>query len=264
MISNIAYPAENKYQKVKEETKDVAESPLKMAKTCLENIFSKCQIIKEQFPDSRKMGAFYAVIHVCEMYFKEGKFRMCLRFIDWVNKMQDGFEHLPDYVKSSYYYYEGLLYLFRYKYLESEKSMNLSVKNCTKEKDKFFRNIQLYFIPLNMMLGIFQEEEMLEKFNFPYYIQISKACQEGSLGMFEAEMAKYENKFLKIGIFLFMEKLKNIVLRNLFKKAYEANQSNHINQIETLVDQYNKSLEDVKSEDYTVDEYDKVDKIGME
>lgn len=79
MVVEIAKPAEKEYQRVKEETKDVAESPLKMAKTCLENIFSKCQIIKEPFPDSRKMGAFYAVVHVCELYFQERKFRMCLR-----------------------------------------------------------------------------------------------------------------------------------------------------------------------------------------
>ncbi len=64
MISQIADKAEKIYQDTKEETKDVAESPLKIAKTCLETIFNKCQGIKEQFPDSRKMGAFFAIVKV--------------------------------------------------------------------------------------------------------------------------------------------------------------------------------------------------------
>ena len=64
MISQIADKAEKIYQDTKEETKDVAESPLKIAKTCLETVFNKCQGIKEQFPDSRKMGAFFAIVKV--------------------------------------------------------------------------------------------------------------------------------------------------------------------------------------------------------
>lgn len=79
LLKDIAYIAEENYQTVKEETKDVVESPLKIVKTCLETIFNKCQGIKEPFPNSRKMGAFFAIIKMCEIYFRDGKFRMCLR-----------------------------------------------------------------------------------------------------------------------------------------------------------------------------------------
>jgi len=108
-----------------------------MAKVTLENMFSKSQIIKEQFPDSRKLAAFYVVIHICEMHFRDGKYRMCQRFISWVEKMQEGFELLPQHTKVSYFYFEGLLSLFSYNYIKSFKSLSYCMDNCKKEAADF-------------------------------------------------------------------------------------------------------------------------------
>jgi hypothetical protein len=50
----------------------------------LEKIFNKAQILKEEFPNSRKVAAFYIVNHLCEVFFKAKQYRTCLRFISWV------------------------------------------------------------------------------------------------------------------------------------------------------------------------------------
>lgn len=54
--------AEKTYKANGEEQKEITESPIKIAKVTLEGVFNKCQSIKESFPDSRKLAAFYVSI----------------------------------------------------------------------------------------------------------------------------------------------------------------------------------------------------------
>jgi aspartyl-tRNA synthetase len=63
-LKDLSYIAEKNFTASKEETKEIKESPLKVAKVTLETVFNKSQIIKESFPDSRKLAAFYAIIHI--------------------------------------------------------------------------------------------------------------------------------------------------------------------------------------------------------
>ena len=58
-IKELAYLAEKTYKTIGEEQKEITESPLKIAKVTLENVFNKWQSIKEPFPNSRKLAAFY-------------------------------------------------------------------------------------------------------------------------------------------------------------------------------------------------------------
>jgi hypothetical protein len=75
-LKDLSYLAEKAYKASKEESKELSDPPLKMAKVTLETVFNKSQIIKESFPDSRKLAAFYTIIHICEMFFRAGKYRM--------------------------------------------------------------------------------------------------------------------------------------------------------------------------------------------
>ena len=78
-FKKLAFSAEKRYKELGEESKDVSESPMKLGKMGLENIFRASQMTIEEFPDSRKLAAFHAVVHMCEMHFREGRYRMCLR-----------------------------------------------------------------------------------------------------------------------------------------------------------------------------------------
>jgi hypothetical protein len=243
-LKDIATPAEEEYKKVKEETKDVTEPPLKLAKMSLENAFNKSQIIKEPFPDSRKLAAFYVVIHIWEMYFIEGKYRMCQRFVSWVEKMQDGFELLPNHTKISYFYYEGILNLFSYHYLKAHKSLTYWVEHWD-ESGGFKSRVTRYLVPINILFGEFPEDELLKTHNLKEYKGIAEACETGDLILFENSMAKYEEIFLKTGVYLVIEKLKNLVHRNFLKK-YTSAEDTHIIKLEPLWEAYNKVMEESK------------------
>lgn len=87
------------------------------------------------------------------------------------------------------------------------------------------------------------------------------ACEKGSLALFESAMAKNEENFLRTGIYLVMEKLKNVVFRNFFMGIHEKNEKNHIMKLDVLTKEYNKALEEVKTHE---DEDDKISITGME
>lgn len=170
-LKDLAIIAEKSY-KGQEESKELLESPIKMMKVTLETVFNKSQIIKEAFPNSRKMAAFYVIIHICEMYFRDSKYRMCLRYISWVEKMQDGFEILPENVKISFYYYEGLLALFQYQYMKAYKSLNYSFDNCTKETSDFPSRVMRYLVPLNILFGAYPPPSVLATHNLKEFEEI--------------------------------------------------------------------------------------------
>jgi len=178
--------------------------------------------------------------------------------------MQKGFEALPQYIKSTYYYYEGLLSLFQFNYLNAEKSLTLSLETWNNTQENFIKNVYSYLIPLNILLGIYPPKALIEKYKLTEFSSLSIACQGGSLGLYEWEMAKLEEKFLKVGIYLFMEKLRNLVLRNMVMKLVEENEGSHILKLQLLTERYNHSLEEVKWKEFQASEDDKVDIIGIE
>lgn len=270
-LKDLSYLAEKAYKASKEESKELSDPPLKMAKVTLETVFNKSQIIKESFPDSRKLAAFYTIIHICEMFFRAGKYRMWLRYTHWVEKQQDGFELLPEHVKVSYYYYEGLLDLFQYHYIKAYKSLNYSIDHCKTEVGEFQSRVMRYLVPLNILFGEYPTDKELEDHKLQEYKEIATACETGNLALFEHSLEIHEEKFLQTSIYLVLEKLKNVVLRNFFQKVYNGNQGNHILQLQAVTDAYNKSIEESKipvggsgEENKGEDDDEKVSVTGLE
>lgn len=179
---------------------------------------------------------------------------MCLRFMHWVEKMQDGFALLPEHIKVSYYYYDGLLNLFQYNYMKALKSLSYSLDNSKKEPNDFQGRVTRYLVPLNILFGDFPEAKFLEEHKLPEYVSIAKACQSGDLVLFEKALAENEEIFLKTSIYLVMEKLKNVVYRNFFQNVYEENESNHIIKLDLILQQFNKAIEEHKKTDKEAEE----------
>lgn len=246
-LKDLSYLAEKTYVKCKDESKELEEPPIKMAKVTLESVFNKSQIIKEGFPDSRKLAAFFAVIHIFEMFFRDNKFRMWLRYVDWVEKMPEGFELLPEHTKVSFKYYEGLLQLFQYKYLESFSNLNYWISKYKGSDETFIDNVQKFLIPLKLLFGDYPETSLLENHKLIQYADICTAWKEGNLALFEESLYKNEAKFLSANIYLMLEKLKNIVYRNIFMRAYLANNSENRIKLDILLDEFNKEVAKVRA-----------------
>jgi hypothetical protein len=177
--------------------------------------------------------------------------------------MQDGFDLLPEHIKVSYYYYEGLLSLFQYRYKKADKSLNFALTsgNC---KGDFKSRVMRYLVPLNILFGNYPDDKLLEEHNLSEYKGITQACKTGSLALFEQEIEKNEERFLKFGVYLVLEKLKNIVYRNFFLDFYEENKQSHLIKLDVITESYKKSLEENKSSHKLDIDEENIDIIGME
>ena len=216
-----------------------------MAKITLEYAFNKSQIIKESFPDSRKMAAFYVTIHIFEMFFKDSKFRMWIRYIDWVERMADGFQLLPMHTKVSFKYYQGLLQMFQYEYLDSYKNLMFWVEHASKDDYEFQSKLQKFLVPLWILFGDYPSKDLLEEHKLTQYEDLTAACQNGDLALFEKTISENQENFLQANTYLMIEKLRNVVIRNIFKRICESQEMHHVD-FKVLLEMYNKELEQVQ------------------
>jgi hypothetical protein len=52
------------------------------------------------------------------------------------------------------------------------------------------------------------------------YIGIATALRTGNIQLYREEMAKFRVHFMRIGVFLLLEKLQPLIMRRLFKRMY--------------------------------------------
>lgn len=70
-----------------------------------------------------------------------------------------------------------------------------------------------------MLIGKFPTNKFLQASDLAgEYEQISKACMDGDIIIFEAEIDKNMSIFLKSGIYFAIEKLRHLTMRNMIKK----------------------------------------------
>jgi nuclear mRNA export protein PCID2/THP1 len=121
-----------------------------------------------------------------------------------------------------------------------------------------------YLVPLNILFGNYPDDKLLEEHNLNEYKGITHACKTGSAALFEQEIEKNEERFLKFGIYLVLEKLKNVVYRNYFLDFYEENKQSHIIKLDLITENYKKSLEENKSKHRMDNDEENIDIMGME
>ena len=122
-----------------------------------------------------------------------------------------------------------------------------------------------YLMPINILMGEFSDEATLKQYNIDEYKEILNACKNGKLKQFERGLSKHDEQFLKSGIYLVLEKLKNVVHRNFVMNIYLTNESNHIIKLDNCVEEFKKTNEDEKDDsDMDEDSDDELSVSGIE
>jgi hypothetical protein len=73
-----------------------------------------------------------------------------------------------------------------------------------------------------MNLNIFPTVTLLNKYQLKEYIDIADACMKGNMKKFEQSIENNKEQLIKGGVFLVVEKLNNLTLRNFFKNVIMA------------------------------------------
>ncbi len=203
-------------------------SRLQSAVTLLQESFSKTLNDRKEYIEgsplsesgSKKAGVLYIVNLLFAMYFRLNTLRLCKNLVKPVegrNLHMKG-DNMGD--KVTYRYYVGRLHMFEDNYRESEVHLNYALKHCHKNAISNKKKILNYLIPVKLERGRLPTLKLLQKYNLQEYMPLVTAIRCGDLRMFNDTLLKYQEKFIRRGTYLLLEKCKTVCHRNLFKRIF--------------------------------------------
>lgn len=82
------------------------------------------------------------------------------------------------------------------------------------------RMILQFLVPVKLLLGVMPSPQLIEAYALHEYTGLTDAIRCGNLRLFNEYLEKYQEQFIQQGVYLLIEKLRLVVLRNLLKKVY--------------------------------------------
>ncbi|XP_031489232.1 enhanced ethylene response protein 5 isoform X1 [Nymphaea colorata] len=169
----------------------------------------------------KRVGALYVTCQLFKIYFKLGTVHLCRSVIRSIETARIfDFEEFPTRDKVTYMYYTGRLEVFNENFIAAEEKLMYALKRCHPQKQANIRLILKYLIPVKLSLGILPKKWLLEKYNLLEYADVIQALRTGDLRLLRNALQKHEDRFLRSGVYLVLEKLELQVYQRLTKKIY--------------------------------------------
>jgi len=170
---------------------------------------------------SKKMGALHIINSLFGIYFQLNNLGLCKNLIRPVEGVGFPPFHLfPIAETVTYKFYIGRLAMFDGNYKKAQEELSFAFTKCPKSSKKNKRLILLYLTPVELLLGRFPTEYVLQKYSLSQFVDLMISVQQGNLRGFLDSLAAHQDFFIKRGIYLILEKLKTLTYRNLFKKIW--------------------------------------------
>ncbi|XP_043807742.1 enhanced ethylene response protein 5 isoform X2 [Manihot esculenta] len=130
------------------------------------------------------------------------------------------FEEFPKRDKVTYMYYTGRLEVFNENFPAADHKLSYALMHCNPNSEANIRMILKYLIPVKLSIGILPKDQLLEKYNLVEYKNVVQALKRGDLRLLRHALQEHEDRFLRSGVFLVLEKLELQVYQRLLKKIY--------------------------------------------
>lgn len=79
-----------------------------------------------------------------------------------------------------------------------------------------------FLVPVKLLLGVMPSPQLIDAYALHEYTGLTDAIRCGNLRLFNEYLDKYQEQFIQQGVYLLIEKLRLVVMRNLIKKVYVA------------------------------------------
>ncbi|GFS43317.1 proteasome family protein [Actinidia rufa] len=130
------------------------------------------------------------------------------------------FEEFPVRDKVTYMYYTGRLEVFNENFPAADQKLSYALTYCNPHSEANIRMILKYLIPVKLSIGILPKISLLEKYNLVEYSNVVQALKRGDLRLLRQALQDHEDRFLRSGVYLVLEKLELQVYQRLIKKIY--------------------------------------------
>ncbi|XP_065177712.1 PCI domain-containing protein 2-like [Sycon ciliatum] len=196
------------------------DEKLEKAADLLMNCFRACVAdTRASFEVTKRWGTLPIVNNLFKIYFQINKVQLCkplFRAIQASN-LKDNFKvsHLV-----TYKYYLGRKALFDGSNKEATENLRFAFERCHRDNKRNKRLVLIFLVPVMMLQGRLPRPEVLQKYSLVQFMDIVTAVRQGNLLLLNSALAKHQEFFIRMGVYLILEKLKIIIYRNLFKKVY--------------------------------------------
>ncbi|KDQ21104.1 hypothetical protein BOTBODRAFT_27100 [Botryobasidium botryosum FD-172 SS1] len=187
--------------------------------------FTTCVTDRTNKPeDSRKWGTYYVVGLVLKCYFKVNKTSLSRNIIRALEANHDipPLEQYPRHDQVTYKYYLGLLSFLNEEYKRSEEDLTFAFYNCYRDAVRNQELILTYLIPLRLLRGQLPSEALFKRYPrlAELYTPFVEALRKSDIKAYDAALAWAEPRLLDMGVWLTVERAREICLRCLFRKVW--------------------------------------------
>ncbi|KAK1297752.1 hypothetical protein QJS10_CPB15g01727 [Acorus calamus] len=169
----------------------------------------------------KRVGALYVTCQLFKVYFKLGTVHLCRSVIRSIETARFfDFEEFPKRDQVTYMYYTGRLEVYNENFLVADQKLTYALKNCNPRSEANIRMILKYLIPVKLSVGILPATSLLQQYNLVEYINVVQALKSGDLRLLRHALQEHEDRFLRSGVYLVLEKLELQVYQRLLKKIY--------------------------------------------
>ncbi|KAK9274629.1 hypothetical protein L1049_021880 [Liquidambar formosana] len=170
---------------------------------------------------SKRVGALYVTCQLFKIYFKLGTVHLCRSVIRSIETARIfDFEEFPKRDKVTYMYYTGRLEVFNENFPAADQKLSYALMHCNPRSEANIRMILKYLIPVKLSIGILPKDWLLDKYNLVEYSNVVLALKRGDLRLLRHALQEHEDRFLRSGVYLVLEKLELQVYQRLVKKIY--------------------------------------------
>ncbi|XP_078447782.1 proteasome family protein isoform X1 [Wolffia australiana] len=169
----------------------------------------------------KRVGALHVTCQLFKIYFKLGTVHLCRSVIRSIETARIfDFEEFPLRDKVTYMYYTGRLEVYNENFLAADQKLTYALTHCNPKRTSNIRMIVKYLVPVKLSLGILPKESLLERCNLPEYLNAVQALKRGDIRLLRRALSEHEDRFLKSGVYLVIEKLELQVYQRMMKKIY--------------------------------------------
>ncbi|KAK3436284.1 enhanced ethylene response protein 5 [Eucalyptus grandis] len=169
----------------------------------------------------KRVGALYVTCQLFKVYFKLGTVHLCRSVIRSIETARIfDFEEFPQRDKVTYMYYTGRLEVYNENFTAADQKLSYALAHCNPHSEANIRMILKYLIPVKLSIGILPKDWLLERYNLVEYSNIVQALKRGDLRLLRSALEEHEDRFLRSGVYLVLEKLELQVYQRLLKKIY--------------------------------------------
>merc|ERR1719464_123115 len=176
---------------------------------------------------SKQSGVLAIVNELFNMYFRLNNLRLCNNLIRPVEtkKLQEK-GTMAEMI--TYRYYSGRLNMFEDQHERAETHLDYALQHCHKNAISNKKRILKYLVPIKLFRGRLPTTLLLDKYGLEEFKPIVKGIRKGDFRTFQDGLVQYQDRFVRQGTYLLLEKCKTVCYRNLFKRVHKILDKHHM------------------------------------